>query len=147
MIFGGPPNGGDFSVVKTCLNGSWPDEATRRKCIAAEIETTIDVSGSALAVFGLFVTTAGVALCFSVAAFAVYHREHRVIRSCSRELSIVIWTGVLINNCATYLWFFAEPGVAVCTVQRFQMMTVYRGSKTKKLIFVPPGSLEPSASP
>ena len=41
-------------------------------------------------------------------------REHKVIKSCGRELGVMIVMGVMINHLNTFFLFFARPNPGLC---------------------------------
>lgn len=66
----------------------------------------------------MLIASLGVGLALAVVAFTVYHRNHRVIKSSGRELSLMMWIGVMVNHLNTFLVFFTVPGTSVCSLLR-----------------------------
>jgi hypothetical protein len=75
----------------------------------------------------------GIFLAIAVAVFTIYHREHKVIKSSGRELSLMIWIGVMINHFNTFLIFFSDPGPNVCSLLRWVGCGVAKDMKTSPL--------------
>ena len=72
-----------------------------------------------LTILAMLIATMGVLLALSVVAFTIYHRDHRVVKSSGRELSLMMWIGVMVNHLNTFLVFFTAPGHGICSLLRY----------------------------
>ena len=116
------------TACEACALLMWPDTASQTRCEPIELNflhwnDSVSVALTILSVLGILI---------SLVTMTIYalHRNTRLIKASSRELSAIILLGILLAYC-TIFFYVARPDDITCAVNRFGF------GVTLSLIYVP----------
>ena len=115
-----------------CRPLTWPDEENATTCISIDADylSMSDSPGMALAI----VSSLGVSVGVAIVVFFIIHRQTKLIKASSRELSLLILTGVIFSYTLVY-FALVEPSKWSCQLSRLGFdiaMTLMYGPLTVK---------------
>lgn len=117
-----------------CPPFHWPFYGDNETTGCVPLEPEVTSWRSPVVVLLVILSSFGVVICFLVLCVYIRHNSHRLIKSTSRELSYLMWTGIIVQ----YLLVFSivsKPSTVVCFVDYLGFNTsfavVYAGLLTR----------------
>lgn len=104
----------NITTCSACPTKTWPDQETRTKCL--DIYPKYLRWTDSIAVVLLILALLGITCSLINAVFFIRHRNERLIKACSRELMIVILTGIFLGY-FTVILSIIKPADEVCIIR------------------------------
>lgn len=106
----------NFTSCEVCPLNEWPDVATQTFC--EDIAPTYILWTDSMAAGLLIASCLGLFLSIGTIVLFIVHRNNRLIKASSRELSAIILTGIFLAY-ATIFFYVAKPDPIMCAINRY----------------------------